>query len=210
MTKYIAVIILLCFGPVAYAQKRPQKNEKVYIYVDPCAVPQKALPKKDNTANKTRSAANNLVKRPALRYPSPRLSVKIKLIETTVKNVKDLRFKLTLSNNLNYSQTFLFDKIDGAFPFLFGTYCKITNAKDEDVLIHHNRAILDTASYYKHIESYYYTLQSSEWLIKEFNVTNLCVFDSSICRKGRLPAGKYSFQINFQDNPSNEVSFFAE
>ena len=222
MNKFIpALLFILFFAPVSYGQRAPNKNEQVIYIVDPCAIPwpkgtrpSQILPQSSLIASNLKSIKTpniNKVDRANPRhYPKPNLAVKIKLLKNYINNFNDLKIVLTIKNETNREQTFMFDKYDGASTILFETECDITNSYGRSVVRHHNKARLDTASYYKNIESYYYTLGPSEWLLKEYSVAHLVILDTTICKKNRLPAGSYTMQLNIQDNLSNTISFEAE
>jgi hypothetical protein len=214
MGKFIPTLFfLLFFATICNAQRGRSKPAEVYYYVDNCAVPYPKKAKATIAANfrsVTTPNFNKVNRANPKNYPKPVLSVKIRLTKNYIYHFNDLKLVLTIKNETNRDQTFMFDKYDGATTILFETACSITNSYGRSIVKHPNKAILDTLTYYKHIESYYYTLQPSEWLLKEYSVSHLVVLDTTICKKGKLPAGSYTLQLNLQDNLSNEVTFQAE
>ncbi len=222
MNKCIQVLLLILFSASAsYGQKGPNKSEQVFYIVDPCAVPwpkgtrppPKLTPAQiaANLKSMKGAVSSNKVDRANPRhYPKPNLAVKIKLLKDYIHNFNDLKIVLTIKNETSREQTFMFDKWDGASTILFETECDIVNTYGRSVVRHHNKARLDTVSYYKNIESYYYTLKPAEWLLKEYTVSHLVVLDTVVCKKNKLPSGAYTLQLNIQDNLSNTVSFDAE
>ncbi len=220
MNKFFRVLLLISFyATTSFGQRATNKHEQIIFIVDPCAIP---WPKGSRPPEnpQTRITANlKSIKTPNAgkvnranprNYPKPNLAVKIKLLRDYIYSFNDLKIVLTIKNETSREQTFMFDKWDGASTILFETDCDIVNSYGRSVVRHHNRAILDTASYYKNIETYYYTLRPAEWLLKEYSVSNLVVLDTIICRKNKLPPGPYTIQLNIQDNVSNTVSFRAE
>jgi len=222
MRRYIPVLLLLVFFVQhSYGQRGQNGAGQVIYIVDPCAVPwpkgsrpapypsQNPLAAANLKSIKTPNA-NKVNRANPRNYPNPNLAVKIKLISSYIHHVSDLKMVLVIKNETSREQTFVFDKYDGNSTILFETALNISNSHDRSVVKHLNKALLDTATYYKNIESYYYTLGPSEWLLKEYNVQHLVVLDTTICKKGKLPPGSYNMQLSFQGNLSNTVSFQAE
>jgi|GEM_PF-6438607 len=215
-------ILLILLNFCCLAQRGQTKVHEVAVINPKCVVPKvedyyKLLgpPVKTIAAPVTnKMAADALAKRKARvnpnNYPKPNLTVKIKLKHDYISNFNDLRFTLTVKNETNRDQTFLFDKFDGKSATLLETSCDIVNANDKSVVKYSIKALMDTATYYKNINSYYYTLKPKEWLMKEYSVAHLVYLDTTVCKKGRLPKGNYTLQLNMQDNPSNIVSFVAD
>jgi hypothetical protein len=223
MRSYLFLFIILLLNPLgSKAQKVPAKVHEVAVINTKCLVPKgEDYIKQLNSVKpiaaaplSTKAANAEAAKRKARvnpnNYPKPTISVKIKLQHEYISNFNDLRFTLTVKNETNSDQTFLFDKYDGKSATLFETTCNILNSNEKSVVKHTIKALMDTATYYKNINSYYYTLKPKEWLMKEYSVSHLVFLDTVMCKKGRLPHGTYKLQINMQDNPSNIVSFVAD
>lgn len=138
----------------------------------------------------------------------PLLSVKIKATDGRIRKADDLSLVVTINNNSGRLQKFLLDK-PGPLPH--GMSCKITNAEHKSIVAAENRALAEKRVYPANtFERYHYELYAHDWLMKIYKVTDIVIFDSSIVKKGKLPPGRYSLQMNFQGNLSNMISFIAE
>lgn len=138
----------------------------------------------------------------------PLLFVKIKATDNRIRKVDDLKLVFTVTNKSGRIQKFLLDK-PGPLPH--GISCKVTNTQNKSVVIAENRSLAEKRMLPANaFERYHYELYPGDWLMKIYGVTDLVIFDSSIVKKGRLPAGRYSLQVNFQGNISNVISFTAE
>jgi hypothetical protein len=71
--------------------------------------------------------------------------------------------------------------------------------------------VLDSIYKNKHIyDDTHYTLEPTEWIMKEYSVGEMVMLDTMVCKKYQLPKDQYTLQIRFHDAISNKVSFSVE
>ncbi|MDR3682036.1 MAG: hypothetical protein P4L41_18840 [Flavipsychrobacter sp.] len=139
------------------------------------------------------------------------ITVKIRLTSDKVKKLRDLKVVMIITNKGRKSEKFLFERVDATTSAPLFTYCNIYNSKNKPVVKYNNRIILDTLSKVKRrYDDTYYTMEPTEWIMKEYNVGELVMLDSTICKKYQLPKDKYTMQIQFHGAQSNTVSFTVD
>ncbi len=139
------------------------------------------------------------------------ISVKIRLTSDKVKKLRDLKLVMIVTNKGKKDEKFLFERVDETTSVPLFTYCNIYNSKDRSIVKYASRIILDSLSKTKRrYDDTYYTLGSTEWIMKEYNVAQLVMLDSTICKKYQLPKDKYTMQIRFHGSLSNVISFTVE
>lgn len=139
------------------------------------------------------------------------ITVKIKLSAEKIKKLRELKIIMTITNKGKQSEQFLFERVDATTSVPLATYCNIYNSKGQSVVKYATRTILD--SLYKtnrpHDDTYY-TLEPTEWIMKEYSAGELVMLDTTICKKFQLPKDQYTLQLRFHDAISNKVSFSVE
>jgi len=139
------------------------------------------------------------------------ISVKIRLTSDKVKKLRDLKLVMIITNKGRKEEKFLFERVDETTSVPLLTYCNIYNSKDRSIVKYASRIILDSLSKTKRrYDDTYYTLESTEWIMKEYNVAQLVMLDTAICKKYQLPKDKYTMQIRFHGSVSNTISFTVE
>lgn len=139
------------------------------------------------------------------------LSVKIRLSQTRVHNVNDLKLVMIVANNNKSAERFLFDKLNGTSKYPLATICNITDEHNKSVLQYNNMTVVDRAKYNEYnLKDYYYVLEPTEWIMKVYKVTDMVRFNEKICKNGKLPKGTYHLQVIFNNNPSNTITFEME
>jgi hypothetical protein len=142
-----------------------------------------------------------------LPYRNPRLNLQIKLMHTNVRDIKDLKFYLTVTNSTSSPQKFLFDRPRQPGFVLWGASCRINNPMHA-VLRHETRARYEVrAADREAMDRHMVSLKPSEWMMKQFSVADIAVVNEAVCKNGKLPPGTYTLQFILQGNYSNVVTF---
>jgi hypothetical protein len=143
-----------------------------------------------------------------LPYNNPVLSLQMKMVNSVVRDISELKIFVTFSNKTSRSQKFLFDRPSAPGFALWGASCRIISEQHGNVLAQDGKPryhvhAADSATMRRH----QYVLKSSEWMMKQFSVADMVVLNEKICRNGKLPPGNYTLQLIFQGNRSNVVKF---
>jgi hypothetical protein len=136
------------------------------------------------------------------------ITIKIRLITDKIKKMRDLKVVMIITNKGRHPEKFLFERVDATTSAPLFTYCNIYNSKNRSVIKYNNRIVLDTLNKVRRrYDDTYYTMEPTEWIMKEYNVGELVMLDSTICKKYQLPKDKYTMQIQFHGAQSNTVGF---
>jgi|GEM_PF-3622884 len=141
-----------------------------------------------------------------LPYRSPRLGLQIKLTQQRVRDVDDLKFFLTVTNNTPYAQEFLFDRPRQEGFVLWGAACRVGSTM-HSVLLHESRARYEVRAADRAAFKHMVRLKPYEWLMKQFSVADIAVVNGAVCKNGKLPPGNYTLQFILQGNYSNVITF---
>ncbi len=143
-----------------------------------------------------------------LPYVNPVLSLQVKMVNSVVRDIRELKIFVTFNNKSSRSQKFLFDRPSAPGFTLWGASCRIISEQHGNVLAYEGKPryqinAADSVTMRRH----QYVLKSSEWMMKQFSVADMVVLNEKICKNGKLPPGDYTLQLIFQQNRSNIVKF---
>ena len=143
-----------------------------------------------------------------LPYQPPRLTIRIKLVNSVIRDISELKFYATINNNASYPQRFLFDRPRQPDFVLWGASCRIKGSHAPNVLqLEGNPRFLTRAADKEILARNQFTLKGNEWLMKQYSAADFVVLNKKVCKNGKLPPGTYTLQFIFQQNYSNEVTF---
>lgn len=138
------------------------------------------------------------------------LDVHISVVKSVISEIAELKIYILVTNKTSRTQKFLFDRPARVSGGIWAASCTIKNAAQQSVLKFPVNTTPEVKKYTaKELEHYDYVLGPGEWIMKSYPVYTLVTFDEKLLKKGKLPPGKYTLQLNFQNNPSNVVSFTA-
>ncbi len=141
-----------------------------------------------------------------VRYP--RLAIQIKLADQNIHNIRDVKLMMTLTNNTNRNQTFLFDRPLKSGFSMWGASCRIMGSGRANILSNEGKPEYEAREFArKDFDHYAFKIKASEWFIKKISVADIVVTDEGTCPGGNLPPDTYTVQLIFQGNYSNVVSF---
>ncbi len=135
------------------------------------------------------------------------MSVSVQPNKNVFKVDEDILLTITLRNTKRKKQKLLFDKPNTGTGRPWGTSGKLINiTSNRSVLKYENRGMLSSQVYTQEdLEIHYYTLDSNQYVSKEFSLNGIVVFNES-----PLPFGTYSLQVYYYQNASNTVEIAVE
>lgn len=133
---------------------------------------------------------------------SPKVDFKISLKDNILNYGDPILLNLSLTNNRSDVQKLLFDKPRVSTGGPWATTGKVTDInKKISVLKYENKALLSSLSYSEdQLKDYYYFLELGQSINKQFNLTDIVLFNSTT---NSLPKGSYEVQLFYYLNPSN-------
>ncbi|MEG0931771.1 MAG: hypothetical protein RSD53_10240 [Algoriella sp.] len=125
--------------------------------------------------------------------------------DNSIKYGQNLILEITLINNSNSPQKFLFDKPKTNTNGPWDTTLNIVDTKTKtSVLKYQNKAILSSNAYkQEQLKDYYYILKPGDKITKKFDVLDLVVLDSP---NQSINVGTYELQLYFGNNQSNKFT----
>ncbi len=135
---------------------------------------------------------------------SPKVEVKIALIDTIIKSGDRITLTIKLTNTGSINQKLLFDKPVISTGGPWATSATVIDAKTKkSVLKYPNKVVLSSQIYPEdQLKDNYYNLIPGQSIEKEYELTDIVVFNSG---SYKLPKGSYIIQLLYYNNFSNSL-----
>lgn len=135
---------------------------------------------------------------------SPKVDVKISLVDTNLNYGDKISLSISLTNNENEEQKLLFDKPRVSTGDPWSTTGKVTDMNNKmSALKYGNKGMLSSQVYTEdELKDNYYYLDPGQTIKGHYELTDIVVFNSS---DNLLHKGTYELQLFYHSNPSNVV-----